>query len=141
MKKGLKSALNAPHHSGWPWITGPLDLSMTGRLWGPEARPIMRRGFEWTGVSLAEGDETIDGSARFDRAISRLEASVRSLNGRIRAHARIEADTQKLLAERQRYAMELDKQSARAKRLDDSAHEVSRRLVEAMETVRSVLAK
>jgi uncharacterized UPF0160 family protein len=91
---------------------------------------------------LAENDDmTEDAAARFERAIARLESSVRSLNGRVRAHARIEADTQKLIAERQRYAMELDKQSARAKRLDDSAAEVSRRLVEAMETVRSVLAK
>jgi hypothetical protein len=31
--------------------------------------------------------------------------------------------------------------SAKAKRLDESAQEVSRRLVDAMETVRSVLAK
>lgn len=78
---------------------------------------------------------------RLERALSRLEASVRSLNGRVRTHARIEADTQKLLAERARFAAELDKQSARAKRLDDSAAEVSRRLVAAMETVREVLAK
>ena len=91
---------------------------------------------------LAESDDnTEDAATRFDRAIARLEASVRSLNGRVRAHARIEADTQKLIAERERFASELDKQSARAKRLDDSAHEVSRRLVEAMETVRDVLAK
>lgn len=91
---------------------------------------------------MAESDDnTEDAATRFDRAIARLEASVRSLNGRVRAHARIEADTQKLIAERQRFASELDKQSARAKRLDDSAHEVSRRLVEAMETVRDVLAK
>ena len=39
-------------------------------------------------------------SARLDRALARLEASVRSLNGRMRARSRIEADTQKLLAER-----------------------------------------
>ena len=80
-------------------------------------------------------------TARLDRALTRLEASVRSLNGRVRAHARIEADTQKLIAERARFAAELDKQSARAKRLDDSAAEVSRRLVAAMETVREVLSK
>jgi hypothetical protein len=91
---------------------------------------------------LAEGDDSNDdASARFERALARLDASVRSLNGRIRAHSRIEADTQKLIAERQKFSSELDKQSARAKRLDDSAHEVSRRLVEAMETVRAVLAK
>jgi hypothetical protein len=76
---------------------------------------------------------------RLDRALARLEASVRSLNGRVRAHARIEADTQKLIAERARFASELDKTSARAKRLDDTAAEVSRRLVVAMETVNEVL--
>ena len=80
-------------------------------------------------------------AGRLDRAFSRLEASVRSLNGRIRAHARIEADTQKLVGERARLATELDKANSRAKRLDDSAGEVARRLVVAMESVREVLAK
>ena len=87
-------------------------------------------------------EESYEGAAgRLDRALAGLEASVRSLNGRMRTHARIEADTQKLLAERARLASELDRQAARAKRLDDSAAEVSRRLVDAMETVREVLAK
>ncbi len=81
------------------------------------------------------------GLARLDRALLRLEASVRALNGRVRAHSRIEVDTQRLVGERARLSAELDKASARAKRLDESAHEVSRRLVDAMETVRQVLAK
>ena len=80
-------------------------------------------------------------AARLERALGRLDASVRSLNGRVRTHARFEADMQKLTADRSRYASELDKEAARAKRLDDSAAEVSRRLVAAMETVRAVLAK
>ncbi|MDB5539837.1 MAG: hypothetical protein JWQ89_1564 [Devosia sp.] len=80
-------------------------------------------------------------ASRLDKAFGRLEASVRSLNGRMRAHSRIESDTQKLLSERSRLAAELDKVSARAKRLDDSSAEVARRLVVAMETVREVLAK
>ena len=80
-------------------------------------------------------------ATRLDRAFTRLEASVRSLNGRLRAHARIEADTTKLLNERAKLANELDKVSAKAKRLDDSAADVARRLVAAMETVREVLAK
>ncbi len=46
---------------------------------------------------------------------------------------------QKLIAERARFASELDKASARARRLDDTAAEVSRRLVVAMETVNEVL--
>jgi methyl-accepting chemotaxis protein len=88
---------------------------------------------------LEDGYESA--SARLERALGRLEASVRSLNGRMRAINRIEVDTQKLLSERARLATDLDKVSAKAKRLDDSAHEVSRRLVEAMETVREVLAR
>jgi hypothetical protein len=90
-------------------------------------------------TSTEEGYEAA--AARLERAFSRLEASVRSLNGRMRAHSRIEADTQKLINERARFASELDKAAARAKRLDDSAGEVARRLVVAMESVREVLAK
>jgi hypothetical protein len=78
-------------------------------------------------------------SERLDRAFQRLEASVRSLNGRMRTHARIEADTQKLLAERARFATDLDKASAKARRLDDASAEVARRLVAAMDTVNDVL--
>lgn len=80
-------------------------------------------------------------NARFDRALARLDQSVKELGARLRQHNRIEVDTQRLVHERARLATELDKTAARAKRLDDSAHEVSRRLVVAMETVRDVLAK
>lgn len=80
-------------------------------------------------------------NARFDRAMARLDQSVKNLAARMRQHNRIEVDTQRLVHERARLATELDKTAARAKRLDDSAHDVSRRLVEAMETVREVLAK
>jgi hypothetical protein len=79
--------------------------------------------------------------ARLDRALERLEASLRNLGGRIRTHARIEADTQKLLAERARFASDLEKASAKARRLDESAAEVARRLVTAMENVNDVLRK
>jgi hypothetical protein len=80
-------------------------------------------------------------SARFERALERLDTSLRDLNGRIQRRQRMEVDTQRLVHERARLATELDKTAARAKRLDDGAHEVSRRLVDAMETVRSVLQK
>jgi methyl-accepting chemotaxis protein len=86
-------------------------------------------------------DGLVAATARFDRAIARLEASTRDLGNRMQRHQRIEVDTQRLVHERARLATELDKTAARAKRLDDSAHEVSRRLVEAMETVREVLQK
>ena len=89
---------------------------------------------------MNENEVTYDvAGERLDRALQRLEASVRSLNGRMRAHARIEADTRTLLAERAKFASELDKVSAKAKRLDDTSAEVARRLVVAMETVNEVL--
>ena len=91
---------------------------------------------------MSEIEDTYDAAAeRLDRAFQRLDASVRSLNGRMRTHARIEADTQRIIAERARFASELDKVSAKAKRLDDASAEVARRLVVAMETVNDVLAK
>jgi Domain of unknown function (DUF4164) len=89
--------------------------------------------------SAEEGYEAA--AQRLERAFLRLEASVRSLNGRMRSHSRIEADTQKLVAERGRLASDLDKTSARAKRLDDASADVARRLVVAMEQVREVLAR
>jgi hypothetical protein len=93
-------------------------------------------------VTESSSDESHEAATtRLDRALARLEASVRSLNGRVRAHARIEADTQKLIGERARLAAELDRQAARARRLEDSSAEVSRRLVNAMETIRAVIAK
>ena len=89
---------------------------------------------------MSEIDDTIEAAAeRLDRALQRLDASVRSLNGRMRTHARTEADTQKLIAERAKFANDLDKMSAKAKRLDDTAADVARRLVVAMETVNDVI--
>jgi hypothetical protein len=91
---------------------------------------------------MSDIEDTYEAAAdRLDRAFQRLEASVRSLNGRMRTHARIEADTQRLLAERAKFASDLDKTSAKARRLDDASAEVARRLVDAMETVNDVLAK
>lgn len=86
-------------------------------------------------------DGLVAANAQFDRAMARLDGSLRDLSARLQRQQRIEVDTQRLIHERARLATELDKTSARAKRLDDSAHEVSRRLVVAMETVRSVLQK
>ncbi len=93
-------------------------------------------------MAESSGEESFEmAAARLDRALARLDASVRSLNGRLRAHSRIEADTARLVSERARFAGDLDKALARNKRLDDSAAEVARRLVIAMETVREVLAE
>lgn len=84
------------------------------------------------GVAAAE--------ARLDRALNRLEASIRTLNGRSRSIARIEAEAQRLATDRARLAADLDRALTRASRLDQTAGDVSRRLVEAMEDVSKVLS-
>ena len=93
-------------------------------------------------VSENSADESLGAAAaRLERALARVDASVRSLNGRMRSIGRIEADVERLASDRARFAAELDRQSVRAKRLDDAAAQVSRRLVEVMDTVKSVLAE
>ncbi len=126
------------------WVQRGLGGSGYCGLSGDQAYSVQRNRSDRGGRGVAESssEESFEAAeARLERAFARLDASVRSLNGRMRAHSRIEADTARLVSERSRFAAELDKASARAKRLDDSAGEVARRLVIAMETVREVLAK
>lgn len=78
---------------------------------------------------------------RVDKALQRLEASLRSLNGRIRAVGRIESDIAKIENERGQLVGELARASARSKRLDEAASDVSRRLVVAMEQVKTILSE
>ncbi len=90
-------------------------------------------------TELEEG--LIAASARFDRALARLDTSTRELSARMQRHQRIEVDTQRLVHERARLATELDQTPVPVHQRAAGAHEVSRRLVEAMESVRSVLQK
>lgn len=76
---------------------------------------------------------------RLDRALGRLETSIRSLNARVGVLSQLESENQRLASDRARLAGELDRTLARSRRLDESAAEVSRRLVDAMETVKTVL--
>jgi len=76
---------------------------------------------------------------RLDAALSRLDTGLRGLNSRVRTVARVEAENQRLAADRSRLAGELDRATAQARKLDEAAAMTSRQLVEAMETVKSVL--
>ncbi len=76
---------------------------------------------------------------RVERALARLEASLRGLNGRVRSIARIETDVKRLEEDRVALASELSRANSKAKKLDDAASDVSRRLVNAMETVKTVM--
>ena len=77
---------------------------------------------------------------RVERALARLEASLRGLNSRVRSIARIELEVKRLEDDRAALADELSRTNSKAKKLDATASDVSRRLVNAMETVKTVLA-
>ena len=79
-------------------------------------------------------------AGRLDEALARLERSVVNARGRLTALDSAEADVRRLSSERTRLAAELDRSQTRARRLDDKASEVSRRLVDAMEGVKTVLS-
>jgi len=80
-------------------------------------------------------------SERLERAMARLEAGVVTLGDRAHAIADLRSEVGKLSAHRTKLASELDRATARANTLDESSADVSRRLIDAMETVKSVLAK
>jgi len=78
-------------------------------------------------------------SARLVKALDRLEASVRGLSNRMRETAKAHEEAQRLASDRNRLAGELDRAVARADRLDGTSELVSKKLDEAISTVRAVL--
>ena len=90
--------------------------------------------------SSVETDVLADAARRLDEAVLHLEKSARAVHGRLAALDSAEAEARRLAGERTRLAVELDRANAHASRLDEKAAEVSRRLVEAMEGVKTVLS-
>lgn len=76
---------------------------------------------------------------RLAAAISHLETSVGRRLDSDRSLNSLHDDIQRLGEDRSQMAMNLDKAEARAQSLEEANREVSRRLVSAMETIRSVL--
>ncbi len=87
-----------------------------------------------------ESDAFNEAQRRLDAALLKLDKSVAGARTRLVALAGAETEVQRLSGERTRLAAELDRAQVRARRLDDKAGEVSRRLVEAMEGVKTVLS-
>ena len=86
------------------------------------------------------------GSARLTHALDRLRRALDLLDQAVDARlehesglADAEAEVQRMGADRARLAEALDGAEARSQRLESTNREVSRRLVDAMETIRSVL--
>ncbi len=72
-------------------------------------------------------------------ATSALESAVEERLEREAGLLEIEAEVQRMGADRVRLAESLDGAEARSQRLEGANREVSRRLVDAMESIRSVL--
>ncbi len=81
-----------------------------------------------------------------DTALTRLEQAIQRLDGAVARRiaatetiAGLEQELSRLGEDRSRLALDLDGAVARAGRLEDANREVSRRLVAAMESIRTVL--
>lgn len=89
----------------------------------------------------SSGDSYEVASERLERAIARLDVSVAGLGNKARTVSELQQKLLRLESERDRSVVDLSRASARVETLDQSAAEVSNRLIDAMETVKSVLAK
>lgn len=76
---------------------------------------------------------------RLEKAVEGLENAVEARLEKENSFSEIEAEVQRMGADRARLAQEIDKSKARAEKLAEVNREVSRRLVAAMETIRAVL--
>jgi hypothetical protein len=81
------------------------------------------------------------GLDRLDEAIRKLERSLAQSGGRSPGNARLDEELHRLGEDRSRLAETLDRAESRAARLEETNREVSRRLVAAMESIRSVLER
>ncbi|MGB7287469.1 MAG: DUF4164 domain-containing protein [Salaquimonas sp.] len=76
---------------------------------------------------------------KLDQAVSSLETAVNARLEREAGLLEAEAEVQRMGADRSRLADSLDNAESKAQRLDSANREVSRRLVDAMESIRAVL--
>jgi hypothetical protein len=76
---------------------------------------------------------------KLDKAVAALESAVDARVEREQGLLQAEAEVQRMGADRARLAESLDNAVAKSQRLENANREVSRRLVDAMESIRSVL--
>ncbi len=88
----------------------------------------------------------MQGSSPIETALRRLNAALDALeaavDGRVSSNERqqqLEGELHRVNLDRSRLAQSLDAAEARSDRIEDANQDVSRRLVTAMETIRSVL--
>ena len=76
---------------------------------------------------------------KLDRALEAIETAVERRLDVERSMAGLEEELARVGEDRSRLAQDLDQEKARSIRLEDTNREVSRRLVDAMESIRAVL--
>ncbi len=88
------------------------------------------------------------GATPIDTAIKRLQAALGHLEDAVdrrveedRRHGDLEAELHRIGGDRSRLAQTLDAAEARSARLEEANRDVSRRLVAAMESTRSVIER
>ncbi|MEO9527329.1 DUF4164 domain-containing protein [Roseibium sp.] len=90
-------------------------------------------------VDCIEKTSLTDAVRRLDQAVGQLETSIQRRMDADRSLNALQDDLQRLGEDRSQLAVTLDESEARASRLEEANKDVSRRLVSAMETIRSVL--
>ncbi len=90
-------------------------------------------------VDCIEKTSLTDAVRRLDQAVGHLETSIQRRMDADRSLNALQDDLQRLGEDRSQLAATLDESEARASRLEEANKDVSRRLVSAMETIRSVL--
>ena len=92
------------------------------------------------GAGTGAGERPLDAALeRLTRAVGRLEAAVERRQEAVLSVSGLQQEVQRLGDDRSQLAATLDLSEARVGRLEDANREVSRRLVSAMESIRSVL--
>ena len=90
---------------------------------------------------MSDDNSLIDAYTRLNRAVEELERSVATRMEREEVLGDAEAEVQRMGADRTRLAEALDDAQDRANKLDHVNREVSRRLVDAMESIRAVIER
>jgi hypothetical protein len=88
---------------------------------------------------MSEGSAIEGATRRLAAALDGLEAALERRREADRSEAALAAQVSALGADRSRLAAELDRETARAHRLESTSREVSRRLDLAMDAIRAVV--
>lgn len=91
-------------------------------------------------MALTRDISSVEGAIHhLEKALSVLEAAIDAKLENVSEVSDYEEEVQRMNTDRSRLAQALDESEARAERLETANHDVSRRLITAMETIRSVV--